>query len=475
MQFAGFAEGPRRLFIGLLTGWGAVLGAQAQGPSQTLGPSHSPAAPTQPGSLPTVADAALSPEQQAVQWYARGLAAQQAGRLPEASEAFTRVLALDPAFAGAWLDLAVVTFQRGDVAQSEEFLGILERRFAPLPDAVSLGIAALRERIAAGQVPPGWRWRHAIQAGTGRDSNANSGLSLQNITLTLPGGAILLPLDAGFKPRADSYALTQFSSEGQRRVGQGELEVATSLRARRNRAEHAFDTTELQAGVAYAGGQPLAGGALPFLAGPWRIGAQAQVARLGEATALQVLSLHGLHAWSQAACSPQASLQLDWRRFPTARPLDSRIGWLGAQWNCPSPLPGPAQRLKLQVRLGHETARIPDTEAQGRPGGNTRHQESTLTQDWQWAGPWGMHRIEAVAQWAEASDTKGYSPVLDDDARRVLRRSTAALAYLMPLPAPGTEAGRWTAIWSAQAYRQRSNLGIFRMRGEVLQVSLQRA
>lgn len=460
MQFAGFAEGPRRLFIGLLTGWLALPGAQAQVSSTP--PSAAPAA-------------SISPESQAVQWYARGLAAQQAGRLPEARDAFAQVVALDPAFAGAWLDLAVVTFQLGDIAQTEEFLGILERRFAPLPDAVSQGIAALRERIAAGQVPPGWRWRHALQAGAGRDSNANSGLSLQDITLTLPGGSILLPLDAGFKPRADSHWLTQWSSEGQRRVGQGELEAAASLRSRRNHTEHAFDTTELQAGLAYAGGQPLAGGALPFLPGPWRLGAQIQVARLGEATALQVTSLTALHAWNQAACSPQGSLQLDWRRFPTARPLDSRITWLGAQWNCASPLPGHAQRLKLQVRLGREMARIPATEPQGRPGGNTRHEEWTLTHDWQWAGPWGTHRFEAVAQWAQASDTKGYSPVLDDDARRVLRRATGGLAYAMPLPAPGQEAGRWTAIWSTQAYRQTSNLGIFRIRGEVLQLVIQRA
>ena len=466
MQFAGFAEGLRRLFIGLLTGLGATLGAQAQ---------VTPSAAGSPPASEIALDPALPPEKRAIQWYSLGLAAQQAGRLQQARDAFTQVISLDPAFAGAWLDLAVVTFQLGDTAQAEEFLGILERRFAPLPDAVSQGIGALRDRIAAGQVPPGWRWRHAIQAGAGRDSNANSGLSLQDITLTLPGGSILLPLDAGFKPRADSHWLTQISSEGQRRVGQGELEVAASLRARRNATEHAFDTTELQAGVAYAGGQALAGGAIPLLAGPWRVGAQLQVARLGQTTALQVASVSALHAWSQAACSPQGSLQLDWRQFPTARPLDSRMTWLGAQWNCASPLPGAAQRLKLQLRLGHEAARTPATEPQGRPGGNTRHQEWTLTHDWQWAGPWGTHRLEAVAQWARAMDTKGYSPVLDDDARRVLRRTTGGLAYLMPLPASGDEAGRWSAIWSAQAYRQASNLGIFRISGEVLQLTIQRA
>ena len=65
MQFAGFAEGLRRLFIGLLTGLGIALGiapgVYAQEPS-------------------------LSPDKQAIQWYGRGLVAQQAGRMGVAAD-----------------------------------------------------------------------------------------------------------------------------------------------------------------------------------------------------------------------------------------------------------------------------------------------------------------------------------------------------------------------------------------------------
>lgn len=450
MQFAGFVEGARRLFIGLLAGIAPALGVMAQSP--------------QPPQT----------EQQAQQFYQQGVQALQAGRPSEAREAFARVIALDPAFAGAWLDLAVATQSLGDTAQAEEFLAILEQRFSPLPDAVSQGVAALRARIAASQPAAGWRLRHTLQAGVGQDSNANSGLSLQDINLTLPGGSILLPLDPGFKPRSDSHVLTQWSTEAQRRIGQGELEVSASLRLRRNAQETAFDTSELQTGLAYASAQPLLDGALPFLPGPWRVGVQWQAARLGEDTVLRTASLSAQHVWTQRACSPQASVQLDVRRFPIASPLDSRVLWVGGQVNCPSPLKNGAERLKLQVRLGNETARTPASEAMGRPGGNTRLQEWTLTHDWAWAGSYGQHRLEALAQWAMGRDTEGYSPVLEDGARRVVRRTTAGLAYVMPLPVAGVEPGRWSLAWSFQGYRQASNLGIFKIQGELLQVLVQR-
>lgn len=460
MRFAGFAEGARRLFIGLLTGIGFTAGTIAQTPAAPPADASSPSADT--------------PAAQAQRWYQQGLLLLQAGQAAQAREAFARVIALDPSFAGAWLDLAVATYAGGDVAQTEEFLAILERRFAPLPWGVAQGMASLRERIAAGQADPGWRWRHALQLGGGHDSNANSGLSVQDLTLTLPGGAILLPLNTEFKPRADTHFLTHWSSEGQRRLGAGELELTGSLRARRNSREQAFDTSEMQLGVAYASAQPLRDGALPFLPGPWRVGLQWQMARIGEATALRMASLSALHAWNQTICNPQASVQLDLRRFPTARPLDSRVLWVGGQIHCPSPLTGGAERLKLQLRLGQETARVPASEPQGRPGGNTRLQEWTLSHEWAWAGPWGQHRLEALAQWTGGHDTEGYSPVLNDNERRMVRRTTLGAAYAMPLPDSGAQASRWSAVWTVQAYRQSSNLGIFQTRGEIVQLVVQR-
>lgn len=444
MRCAGFVEGARRLFIGLLTGAAAAAAAGAMA-------------------------------QDVQQLYAQGVQALQAGRPVEAREAFARVIAQDPSFAGAWLDLAVATHALGDTVQAEEFLAIVERRFAPLPEAVSQGVAALRARIAASQPTASWRWRHALQVGMGRDSNANSGLSLRDINLTLPGGSILLPLDPGFRPRADSHFLTQFSTEGQHRLGQGELEVSASLRLRSNNQETAFDTSELQAGVAYTSAQPLLDGGLPFLPGPWRVGMQWQTSRLGEATVLQTTALSAHHVWTQRACSPQAGVQLEVRQFPVAGPLDSQVFWLDGQINCASALGYGADRLRLQVRLGNETAKKPSSEAMGRPGGNTRFQEWTLTHDWVWAGRNGRHRLEVLAQWIQGRDTEGYSPVLDDGARRLVRRTTAGLAYVMPLSLPGSEAGNWMAAWSLQAYRQGSNLGIFRIQGELLQVMLRRA
>ena len=439
MQFAGFAEGARRLLAGLT--FAAVSLASTDGLTQTL--------------------------------YEQGVRALQDKQFAQARRLLSEAVAADPDLAGAWLDLAIATHADGDREQAEEFLITLERRFL-VPPAVASSIAALRRRMQSEREGAGWRWQAAIQAGSGHDSNANAGLSLSDIALTLPGGAVVLPLDKAFRPRADGFATAQLAAEGQLRRGDAVIDVGASLRTRQNAHEHAFNTRELRADLGYGSSVPLAGGAFGLLPGQWRMGTTVQSVQLGSETVLNSVSLSGQHAWASLPCAPKARAELDLRRFPVSPSLDSRLLWLGGELGCRSPFAGTGSQLKVQMRTGWELAERSPRESGGRPGGDTRHNELSLSHNWSWTGTAGVHRLELATQWLRARDTQGYSPVLADNASRLVTRTTVGAAYTFPIPSAGPAPSAWGASLTWQAFRQQANLGVFRLQGEMLQLSLQR-
>lgn len=444
MQFAGYAEAARRILFGLffVAGTSAGTGARAQTP-------------------------------EALEWYAKGLAALEARRYVDAQADLQRAVQADPTFAGAWLDLAIAAHGAGDSAQAEEFLRILQDRFV-LPPAIEAGILALQQRIAQASEPADaarWTWRGMAQLGAGHDTNANAGLLTRDLTLTFPGGGVTLPVADALRPRADSYLLGAVSAEGRSRRGEGQLEISASARVRRNGQASQFDTLEWQAGVAYESAAALAPGMwAEVLPGPWRVSATAQQAQLGGKVLFNSLVFSGVHAWRSLKCSPQAGLDLDIRGFPQARNLDSLTTWLSLSASCPADWITRDGAWNLRARAGRESARDASSDGQGRPGGDTTHMELSLARHWTWAGKHGTHQVEVLGQWAAAQDSQGYSPLLSSNARRSVRRWTAAVAYTVPLWAEG-----WAATLTIQGFRQRSNLELFRIQGEVFQVTVQKS
>jgi len=235
VRFAGFADASPRLFTRVLI----LLAASAALPAAAQNP-------------------------QARDYYQQGVQALTDRQFEQARQALARAVELDPDFAGAWVDLALATYAAGDIAQAEEFLTILEQRFT-LPEPIAQAVAGLRGRIAAGQAAVaaasrGWAWRTTVQAGGGHDSNANAGLALNDLTLTLPGGGVLLPVSPTLRPQTDRFAVASVSASGLRDQPQGQLELAGSVKARRNAQASDFDTLDLQAAVGWATTRPLPGG-----------------------------------------------------------------------------------------------------------------------------------------------------------------------------------------------------------------------
>jgi hypothetical protein len=54
-------------------------------------------------------------------------------------------------------------------------------------------------------------------------------------------------------------------------------------------------------------------------------------------------------------------------------------------------------------------------------------------------------------------------------------RASAGVAYTLPLESMDPDGRGWVAVLALQGFRQRSNLEVFRLKGEVGQVTLQKA
>lgn len=422
----------------------------------------------------------------AAQVYRQGIVALEAGRYDEARELLDEAVRLDPDFPGAWLDLAVATARVGDIVQAEEFLTILEARF-DLPPTIAATVARWRARFAAWQVDPhpdaadsrpdsalsgNRESRYSLQMGAGYDSNANAGLSLGSLALTLPGGKVVLPIDDHYRPRSDTYTLLTAAAARQRNFGSGLLDAGLRVRWRRNRVEHDFDALEMRGSLAWTspGAVPVAG-LRQWLPGPWRVSTALQQVRLGGKALQNSVRLAFEHVWPYAVCRPLGAFEADFRTHPVARSIDATWLWLGTTLHCPGlPLPY-ADSLQARLRIGHAFARHGAGERR-RPGGDSRNIEWILMHEWVWPSrSVEPIRLQAHIEWERLHDTRGYSPLLANGAVRRVDRTALGLSWSMPAPLLGDH---WQTVVDVQQFRQRSNLAVFRLSGHLFQLSLQR-
>lgn len=406
--------------------------------------------------------------------YREGARALAEHRYLDARAALREAVRLDPDFAGAWLDLAIASYALGEHAQAEELLDTLEARFA-VPPALAEVIAALRVQIAAAAPPPAaasWRWRRQVSAAAGHDSNANAGLAHGELTLTLPGGAQGLPVARESRARADAFSQAGAAVVGSRRLGKGVLAVDAGLELRRNADIKDFDTEQLRAGLAWTAAGPLpAGGLWGVLPGPWQVRGQFERWRLDADTLTDGATLGFSHLWLRARCQSRLDLDVEQRTYPVVRSLDATYLWLGGGLDCPGGWGPAAQAFTVALRAGQAFARHGQDSAQARPGGDSRHLQLSAGQAWRRSGPTGMQTLRLAALWERVHDTRGYSPLLDNGARRRVDRRSLALSYTLPL-APHSP---WRAVLTAQQFRQGANLAPFELDGRIVQLGLERA
>jgi len=204
--------------------------------------------------------------------YLLGIAALDAGWPDRATIAFERVLATDPNFAGARLDMARAYFQLGDLARAKtEFRTVLSLNPPPAAKATAENhLRAIEEREKAAR----GRGTFYLEAGYGHDSNVNASTDQSQVSVPALGD-LTFTLNASNVETPDSYATFAVGGQASSQFSPQVLGyVAADVRQRNYREENDFDSlsADLRAGLGYARNRELFKAGI--IAGKFRLGGE---------------------------------------------------------------------------------------------------------------------------------------------------------------------------------------------------------
>lgn len=399
------------------------------------------------------------PTQQPPALYSQALQALAEGQLTQAQQLLQSVVSQHPDWPGAWLDLAEVAWRMGHYAQAEEFLLVLEQQFAPIPAPIAQAVqrlqALLREKLQAsgpGGQPEMPKTQTAVVLGAGHESNANAGLRLGTIALTLPDGQAILKVDPASRAQGAAYARAAMIHQDVLFWHGARITWQVQAQTRQYQGMSAYSSTEVvpNATVQHAKlwGQITAG---------W------QHIRLGNHSAYQtpIVRWQIEHPLSNG-CQLRQHLQLESRQFLQASHLDSQWHAYRAGWQCRSG----SQRRQLFVQVAQENAQRPS-----RTGGDSQHLSLGLQHDWHQPRGQQGHNLQLRASWQHTQDNATYSSLLDNGRPRQLQRLDWHLSWSAPV-ASGS-AWHWSA--SMLGTHQKSNIAFFNQRNFALETSIWRA
>jgi hypothetical protein len=261
--FLGASHGAanRNLFAALVLGVFLLLGVAAS-PAHAAEPDLGKAQALLKAGRAAEAFAYLEPFEDAQAGdpkfdYLFGIAALDSGKADRATLALERVLAVEPNFAGARIDMARAYFSLGDFTRSrDEFQAVLAQNPPPAARAViERYLQAIEERQAARRtVLTGF-----LEATLGHDSNVNNSTSQAEVAVPALGN-LVFTLDPTNVKRSDSYWSLAGGAEIAHELTPGvSLFAGADARYRNNFTEDRFDTDSLggRVGVAFPGARTL--------------------------------------------------------------------------------------------------------------------------------------------------------------------------------------------------------------------------
>lgn len=370
--------------------------------------------------------------------YLLGVTALAADRNAVAVHALERVILVQPSHAGAFLDLAIAHYRLGEMDSADVMLAHVESQLDP-PPALRAEIAETRARISRTKLTR--QWRAEVGAALGYTSNANYGLAVSSLQLTLNDAPVTLLLDPSYRPRHDSFAEARAAvTRTDELQGGVQRELGFNGRFRGYASENGQDQVD---GV---------------VTGIWRMPARwsgIEGASLITAGSLRHLSFGangvtigqfgaGLRM-PAAACQLTGRVDYEHRAYGEASAYDAAIPWMAAGAECKR---GAWQYGGLE-RFGWDMA------VNDRPGGDTLRAETLIYARWQ-ARP--DLQLGATLLYAYAHDSDSYSAILaGGDRRRVDRFGQKLEAIWVPGKDPRSP---WAMFVEFENIRDRSNIGL---------------
>ena len=185
--------------------------------------------------------------------YLLGIAALDSGKPDKATLAFERVLAVDPNFAGARIDMGRAYFQLGDLTRAKlEFETVITQNPPPAAKATIDKYLAAIEKLENAKKTNGTGY---IEIGIGHDSNVNFATSQNQIAVPALGNLIFTLNPASVKT-PDTYSGLSFGGDVTHQVApKFGVFAGADVRARKNRLHDEFDSTSVDGRVGVALGQ----------------------------------------------------------------------------------------------------------------------------------------------------------------------------------------------------------------------------
>lgn len=372
--------------------------------------------------------------------YRLGQLLNTAGRYPEAVDRLEAALLHAPDDLPTRIEFAIALVGSGDEAAARQLLAQLRR-------AGALD-AATRQQIDRLLTHP---WLAAARPHTslglfaGHDDNLLGSARQGPFDLTLPDGNLTVIPAADQQPRAGYFLRADLRIEGRLAAAARPIQYGLFVS---QRVAPGQDADRLSWGMLLEN-QPFgtAGGYL-------QVGHQ-QHAQQGATLYRQThLGLgHALNAnMAGRACQHRVGAEWQQRDYPQADRQDGRYLGLQARTHCLG------QALQLALRAGIDRPQHPD-----RPGGAQRHAALRLAHQTDlWRG-----KVHAEAEWSWQQDAAGYSPLLENNRRRVLRRGGYRIEHRWH-GAPGD----WQPYISLEWLNQHANLPLFTLQNRVVSLGL---
>lgn len=366
-----------------------------------------------------------------------GAAQLNSGLIAEASESLERALLLDPDNGSAQIDYSQALYESGQLFSALELnRQLLAREDLPSNNLQSL-LLSRQERWTAQTKQLDFQ----LDLLAGYDSNLNGAPTPDQITLTLSGESVILPLNPDFKTVSGPYASFRFGGRYRELAADHQTNWTTQLRGRFSQDTNS-DLLQVDSNYAYI---------KPSRQRSWQV--DAGVSNLffgGDAlyTAFEGRARYQTRTASQ--CKPYYGLAVQHQLFHDQSSLNGLESKLSVGMNCP--LDGMTSNQQLIAEMSVLTNKAANS---GRLGGDRAGWQANI--EWQHSNRIGI--FIAQLNHTAIDDRDGYSPLLAGGADRWLERSYVLLQYRRPIRIFGKDTTFMTNIYHQD---QRSNIELFK-------------
>lgn len=372
-----------------------------------------------------------------------GAAQLNTGDVGSALESLERALLLDPENGGAQVDYAQALFVQGQLFSALE----LNRQIIQRDDVPQNLQPMLQARQQAWQ---SLTRQSSLQADllAGYDSNLNGAPSPDQITLTLSGESVVLPLNPEFRPVKGPYLNARVSGRLRQLAPAHQHNATLEMRARVSEDQ---GSDQLQLNTRYAFIKP-------GHRQNWQLNAGLSHLNFGGNPLYTATELGGRYFRGQlnGLCQPYTTGAVQHQLFHNQSRQNAIESKLGGGLVCQQETRYGTQQFMPEFNI---LANTPTND--GRAGDERYGWQFNL--DWQLALP-NSTLISAQYNYTKMKDQTGYSVLLKDNASRWIRRNYLLIQLRRPL------AEDTVLLMNAYRQLQDSNLALFRSSDRTIEI-----